>query len=72
MNMGIHKYSAVNPLVNPVTCDDIVIAESGERYTVKQNICGEYWLQHISGNDLTHPVSGQIAICSQIDQLANI
>ena len=70
--MGTHKYSSVNPLVNPVSCDDIIISESGEHYTVKQTINGDYWLQHSSGENLTQPVSGQIAICYQIDQLGNI
>jgi len=34
---------------------------------------GDYWLRHIeSGIDLTRPVSGQIGIVGQIDQLRNI
>lgn len=71
--MSIHHHSAVNPLVNPVTDGDIVIAESGEKYQVKQTIGGEYWLRHVLNNfDLTHPVSGQIGICRQIYDLANI
>lgn len=68
--MSTHKYSSVNPLVNPVITNDIIVAESGEKYIVKQTINGEYWLQHIlSGYNLTHPVSGQIGICSQIYEL---
>lgn len=73
MIMSTHKYSAVNPLLNPVCMDDIIIAASGERYQVKQNMRGEFWLRHIrDGFDLTHAESGQVAICRQIDQLANI
>lgn len=70
--MNTHHHSKVNPLVNPVTCGDCVIAESGERYFVRQNMAGHYWLQHASGHNLTHPVSGQIDICRQIADLANI
>lgn len=71
--MNVHHHSKVNPLVNPVTPGDHIIAESGERYIVRDNMCGEYWLQHIqSGAHLTHPVSGQVAICAQIADLANI
>lgn len=66
------KYNRVNPLVNPVSMDDVVISESGERYIVRQNMRGEYWLSHTSGSDITRPVSGQIAICNQIDQLINL
>lgn len=65
-------HSKVNPLVNPVSPGDYIIAESGERYIVRDNMRGEYWLQHASGADLTWPVSGQIAICRQIADLANI
>ena len=68
-----HHHARVNPLVNPVAPEDIVIAESGERYTVKQNMRGEYWLQHsASKHNLTHPVSGQVGICRQIFDLVNI
>ena len=71
--MAIHQHSKVNALCNPVTNGDIIIAQSGERYQVKQSMCGEYWLRHIkSGIDLTHPEMGQTAIIRQIDQLANI
>ena len=70
--MAIHKHSAVNALCNPVTCGDMIIAESGEKYIVKQAMNGDYWLQHTSGFNLTHPVSGQIGIIRQIDELANI
>ena len=71
--MSIHHHSKVNALTNPVTSGDIIIAESGERYIVKQTICGDYWLRHIKDNfDLTHPVSGQIGIIRQIVELANI
>lgn len=71
--MSIHHHSKVNALCNPVTAGDLVIAESGEKYEVKQNMRGEYWLRHVlSGHDLTHPVSGQIGIVRQIDQLACI
>ena len=70
--MGIHRYDAVNPLVNPVSMDDVIISESGTRFVVKQNMVGEFWLQHETGHDITRPVSGQIGICSQIDQLVNI
>ena len=67
--MSIHHHSNVNALCNPVTADDIIIAESGERYIVKQTMTGEYWLRHIkSAIDLTHPVSGQIGIIRQIDE----
>ena len=71
--MNIHHHSKVNPLINPVAANDIVIAESGERYKVMQNISGEYWLRHIRDNfDLTYPVFGQIEICRQITDLQNI
>lgn len=66
-------HAKVCALTNPVTSGDIVIAESGERYLVKQTMCGDYWLQHAkSGHNLTNPVSGQIAIVRQIADLANI
>ena len=71
--MNVHHHSKVNALINPVTSGDIVIAESGEKYHVMQTMCGDYWLRHIkSGIDLTRPVSGQIEIVGQINQLANI
>lgn len=71
--MATIHHSKVNALVNPVTCGDIVIAESGERYMVQQNMRGEYWLKHIkSGFNLTQPAMGQIAICSRIAELVNI
>lgn len=71
--MRIIHHSKVNPLVNPVSMDDIIISESGERYQVKQNMCGEFWLRHIKdGFDLTKPVSGQIEICRKIFELINI
>lgn len=71
--MGIHHHSKVNPLINPVAPGDIVIAESGERYQVMDNMRGEYWLRHIKDNfHLTRPVAGQIGICRQIADLANI
>ena len=70
--MATHHHSKVNPLVNPVMPGDYVIAESGERYIVRDNMRGEYWLQHVSGFHLTHPVSGQVALCAQIADLANI
>ena len=71
--MSIHHHSKVNALCNPVTMDDIVISESGEKYIVKQTMSGEYWLRHIkSGIDLTYPVSGQIGIVRQIFELGNI
>ena len=71
--MSIHHHSKVNALCNPAAMDDIIIAESGERYIVKQTMTGKYWLRHVkSGIDLTHPVSGQIGIIGQIDELINI
>ena len=71
--MNCHHHSKVNALVNPVSCGDMVIAESGERYLVKQTMCGDYWLQHAkTGINLTNPVSGQIGIVRQIADLANI
>lgn len=71
--MNTIHHSRVNPLVNPVAPGDLVIAESGERYIVRDNMRGEYWLEHAaSGFKLTHPVSGQIAICTKIAELANI
>lgn len=71
--MKIVHHSKVNPLVNPVAPGDLVIAESGERYIVRDTMMGHYWLQHAaSGFNLTHPVSGQIALCRQIAQLADI
>ena len=72
-NMSTHQYNAVNPLINPVFADDLIIAASGERYIVRQTMTGHFWLQHaLSGFNLTHPVDGQIGICRQIDDLANI
>lgn len=71
--MAFHHHSKVNPLVNPVQAGDIITAESGESYEVRQNISGEYWLTHVrSGQHLTHPVPGQIAICRAIADLVNI
>jgi hypothetical protein len=71
--MGTHRHDAVNPLVNPVTAGDNIISESGEKYIVMQNMSGEYWLRHIKDNfDLTRPVDGQIGICRQIHDLANV
>lgn len=67
-----HHHSAVNALTNPVFDGDRIAAESGELYFVRQNMRGEFWLQHSSGHNLTHPVSGQIAIVRQIHDLANI
>ena len=67
-----HRFDRVNPLVNPALPGDYIIASSGERYIVRDNMRGEYWLQHASGFNLTQPVSGQIALCSQIQQLADI
>lgn len=72
--MKIIHHSKVNPLVNPVEEGDLVEAQSGERYIVKQTMCGDYWLKHVkSGQDLTRPVPGQSAICYQIaNELQNI
>jgi hypothetical protein len=71
--MNTHHHSVVNALTNPVTMDDIILSETGERYIVKQSLKGDYWLQHAaSGIDLTYPVSGQINIVSQIADLVNI
>jgi hypothetical protein len=71
--MNTHHHSKVNPLVNPVIAGDHVIAESGEKYIVMQTMSGHYWLRHIRDQfDLTHPVDGQVAICRQIYDLANI
>lgn len=70
--MNIHRFDAINPLTNPALPGDHIIASSGERYIVRDNMRGEYWLQHSSGFHLTHPVSGQIELCRQIDQLAHI
>jgi hypothetical protein len=70
--MKTHRHDSVNPLVNPVQADDRVISESGERYIVRQNMRGDYWLQHASGANLTQPVSGQVAICRQIADLVNV
>jgi hypothetical protein len=70
--MNIHRYDAVNPLINPVFHGDQIIAESGEKYIVKQGMCGTFWLQHVSGADLTRPVNSQIDICTQIEQLREL
>lgn len=72
--MKIIHHSKVNPLVNPVQDGDIVEAQSGERYAVRQTMRGEYWLEHVkSGFKLTYPVSGQIEICTVISRdLPNI
>ena len=66
------KYNRVNPLVNPVGRGDLIIAESGERYIVQQNMRGEFWLNHTDGTPITHEVPDQIGICRQIDDLANL
>lgn len=67
------RHSKVNPLVNPVECDDVIIAESGEKCIVGQNMRGEYWLKHIlGGSNLTCQIACQSGICYQISQLANI
>ena len=65
--MSIHKYTAVNPLINPVKSGDVIIAESGQRYIVCQGMTGEYCLRHVDGTWLTRPVDGQVAICAQIE-----
>jgi hypothetical protein len=71
--MQVVKHDRVNPLTNPVSPGDIVIAKSGERYIIRDNMKCEYWLEHAaSGFKLTYPVSGQIALCRQIADLANI
>ena len=70
--MTVHKYSAVNPLVNPVADGDRIISETGQVLIVRQGLSG-YWLQYADGFDLTRPCGNdQIAICRQIDDLANI
>ncbi len=66
------RFDQVNPLVRPALPGDCIIAASGERYFVRDNMRGEYWLQHASGFNLTHPVSGQVELCRQINQLADI
>ena len=71
--MSIHSHASVNALRNPAMAGDLIIAESGERYLVCQTMRGEYWLKHAkSGQDLTHPVSGQIELVRQIADLANL
>ena len=73
VHMSTHHHSTVNPLVNPVTSGDHIISESGERYMVMQTINGHYWLRHLKdGFDLTRPIDGQIGICRQIHDLANV
>lgn len=72
--MTVHHHSKVNPLVNPVSAGDIVCAESGESYEVKQTMNGEYFLRHVQSSfDLCGPLpGGQVAICRKIAELANI
>lgn len=71
--MAIHKHSSVNPLVNPVSSGDIIIAESGERYIIRQNMAGYYWIAHARSNaPITAPVDGQVAICGAISDLINL
>lgn len=65
--MSTHKFDAVSPRDNPVVEGDHIIAGSGEQFVVKQNMRGDYWLQHIASEyDLTYPMPGQRCICRQI------
>ena len=67
--MSVHKYTAVNPLINPVKSGDIIIAESGERYIVTQGMCGSYALRHAKTDSPFGDVyDGQMAICTYIDR----
>lgn len=71
--MNTYHHSKVNPLCNPVSMGDVVLSETGERYEVKQNMAGDYWLRHVRDQfDITSPVTGQIAICRQIAGLADL
>jgi hypothetical protein len=70
--MSIYHYNQVNPLINPVMQGDLIVAASGEKYIVKQGMCGTFWLQHVSGADLTRPVDSQVDICTQIGQLREL
>ena len=71
--MSTYHHSKVNPLCNPVSFGDIVISETGENYQIMQNMAGDYWIRHVKDQfDITSPVSGQIAICSQIAGLIDL
>ena len=70
--ISVHRHDRVNPLVNPVRAGDHVIAESGQRFIVRQNLRGDFWLDYAAGGHLTQPVSGQVGICMQIAELENL
>lgn len=70
MSHSTHKHDRVNPLVNPVSPGDHVLAQSGTRFVVRQNMRGEFWLDYAAGGHLTQPVGGQVGICRQIADLA--
>ena len=70
--MATHKYDHVNPLVNPVASGDRIISETGQVLIVRQGMTTGFWLEYANGDKLTHPVDGQVAICSVIQDMANI
>ena len=73
--MSTHKHTSVNPLTNPVRMGDVIIAASGEKWTVMQNMRGDFRLELQTSRSerykSTNYVPGQIGICAQIDALAN-
>ena len=67
------RYSEVNPLVNPVRMGDIIIGGKNGKWEVCQDMHGYYSLEKHDGISTlrTERVFGQVAICAQIDLLAN-
>jgi len=64
--MSYYHYTAINPLVNPVCADDVITAESGEKYIVRESING-YWIEHTDGAPITHPTGhNQISLCADL------
>ena len=68
--MTTHHHSKVNALINPVFHGDIVIAESGRKFVIDQNMHGQFALIDLETNKpLFNYVISQIGIVRQIDKL---
>lgn len=71
--MSTHRYSAVNPLINPVSAGDCIISKKDELFYVNQGMGCDYWLENSNGQQITAVSDGQIAICAEIyDTLVNL
>ena len=66
--MSIHRYTEINPLVNPVKSGDVIIAESGERYIVCQGMGLQFSLKHAKTEQYIGGVyDSQVGICGYIE-----